>query len=168
MKRFLILVLLVAGASGVFAIGPLAVGSSHAESGYDHMDMAVDVVVSPGGDGMMWLNAKYSYPLMFSERDKLLKLVQSVAKKIDIAIANKSSIAFVQEVGKFSTDSSALITVSFETHGYESSYTVVEITNDGNYVMFLLNKKDTQDFIVVLGNAHSLADDYQRQATLFK
>lgn len=170
MKRFPILALLFIVASSVFAIGLQSVGGSHATSGYDYKDLAVAVAVSPGGEGRMWLSASYSYPLLFlsSERDKLLNLVQTAEKKINIAIANKTTINYMQEVGGFYTDNSALVSVSFETAGYEFSYTVVQIMNDGNNVILLLNKKDTQDFINVLGNAHSLVDDYQRQVALFR
>jgi hypothetical protein len=40
--------------------------------------------------------------------------------------------------------------VSFETDGYELSYTVVKIMNFGRNVILLPNKKDTGDFINVL------------------
>jgi len=168
MKRMLIPALLFIVASGIFALGPQTLGSSHAVSGYDYKDMSVAVVVSPVEVGKMWLSANYSYPLLFSERDKLLEFVQASAKKIDIAISNKTTISFVQEIGRFYTDDSALVTVSFETHGYASSNTVVQLTNEGRYIKFLLNKEDTRDFIAALRSAHSLSNDYQTQVTLFK
>lgn len=168
MKRFLTLALLFIIASNVFAIGPLTVGSSHAECGYDNKDMAVAVVVNAVEQGRMWLNANYSYLLLSSEIEKLLNLVQTAAKKIDIAIANKCTVYYLQEVGRFNTDSAALVTVSFETQSYESCHTVVQIMDGGNYDILLLNKKDTQDFINVLRNAHSRVNDYQRQVALFK
>jgi len=168
MKRFLILALLFIVVSNVFAIGPLTVGSAHAESGYDNKDMAVAVVVNAVEQGRMWLNANYSYLLLSSEIEELLNLVQTAAKKIDIAIANKCTVCYLQEVGRFYTDSAALVTVSFETQSYESCNTVVQVMNGGNYDILLLNKKDTQDFIKVLRSAHNLVDDHQRQIALFK
>lgn len=161
MKLFLIFALLFTVASSVFAIGPQTVGSSHAESGYDSKDMAVTVVASPAEEGRMWLNANYSYPLLFSERDKLVSLAQTAAKKINIAVANKTTISYLQEIGRLITENGALVTVSFETEGYELSYAVVRITGDGNSDILFLNKKDTQDFVNILGNANSLVNDYQ-------
>jgi hypothetical protein len=168
MKSILVpLVLLFAAASG-FSIGPQVVGSSHAEDGYTYKDLMVDVVVSPVEDGRLWVNAEHSYLLLFSERDKLLDLVQGAVKKIDIATANKTTISFVQELGNFRTDEGAHVSVAFQTDGYQSSYAVVRIMDDGNYDFLMLNRKDSMDFLNVLGNAHSLIDDYQRQAALFK
>ncbi len=168
MKHFLILATLTVFASRAFAFGPQTVGSSHAESGYDNRDIAVVVSANPATQGMLWLNADYSYPLLFSERDRLVELVQAAAKKIDIAVANKTTISYLQEIGRFNTENGALVVVSFETDGYELSYAVVRITGDGNNDILVLNKKDTQDFITVLGNANTLIDDYQRQVALFR
>ena len=112
--------------------------------------------------------ANYSYPLLFSERDKLANLVQAAAKKIDIAISNKTTISYAQKIGGFYTENGALVTVSFDTDGYGLSYAVVRVRGQGNSDLLLLNKKDTEDFIDLLRNAHSLADDYQRQVALFR
>jgi hypothetical protein len=71
-------------------------------------------------------------------------------------------------VGRFSTDTAAVVTVSFQTRGFESSYAAVQFMSGGNNEILLLNKKDTQDSINVLGGAHSLVDDYQKQVALFK
>jgi hypothetical protein len=155
-------------AFSVFAVGPQTLGSFHAESGYDHKDVAVTVLVGPLQQGMMWMNANYSYPLLFSERDKLVDLVQAAAKKIDIAISNKTTISYTQKIGGFYTENGALVTVFFDTNGYRLSYAVVRLTGQGNSDLLLLNKKDTEDFIGLLHSAHSLADDYQRQVALFR
>ncbi len=168
MRQSVFLALLVLLASRGFSLGPEIVGSSHAESGYDYRDIAVVVVANPIVDGMMWLNGDYSYQLLFSERDKLVNLVQTAAKKIDIAVANKTTIAFREEIGRFNTENGALVVVSFETDGYALSYAVVRITGDGNNDILLLNKKDTEDFASVLGSANRLVDDYQKQVALFR
>jgi|GEM_PF-5024125 len=168
MKRFLIMALLLIGASSVFAFGRQTVGNSHAENGYNYKDIAVAVVVSPADEGMMWLNATNSYPLLLSEKDKLVNLVQAGAKKIDIAFSNKTTVSYREELGRFLTDDAALVTVSFETDSYESSYTIVQIINGGKTDILLLNKNDTQNFINVLESTHSILDDYQKQVALFK
>jgi hypothetical protein len=168
MKLFLILALSVIAAFRVFAVEPQIAGSSHASGGYDHKDMAIAVIVNPIEEGRIWLNAKSSYQLLFSERDELLSLVRVAAGEIDIAVANKTTISYQRLVGRFSTDGAALVTVSFETDGYEASYAVVQITANGNDDILLFNKKDVQDFMNILGISHSLVDDYQKQAALFK
>jgi hypothetical protein len=168
MKPFLILAVLFIVASSVFAVGPQTLGSFHAESAYDHADIAVTVLVGPVQQGMMWMNANHSYPLLFSERDKLAKLIQTAAKKIDIAISNKTTISYAQEIGGFYTENGALVTVFFDTDGYELSYAVVRVMGQGNSDILLLNKKDTEDFISLLRNANNLADDYLRQVALFR
>ncbi len=164
MKRFLSMILLLIVASSVFAIAPKSVGSSHARSGYDYEDIAISVAANLDVEGRMWLIAKYSYPFLFSERDKLLSLVQVAESKVDIAIANKTAIFFRQELGRFYTDDAALITVSFETEGYQFSYAKVQILGKGNSVILFLNKKDIQDFIDVVG---SIGDDFTMQKALF-
>ena len=63
MKPLLILALMFIVAGTAFAAGPQIVGSSHAESGYDHKDMAVAMLVSSAEKGIMWLNANHSYSL---------------------------------------------------------------------------------------------------------
>jgi hypothetical protein len=168
MKRFLIIAVACIVASSGFASGPQVVGSSHAESGYDYKDLAVSVLIRAGQQGMMWLNANSSYPLLFSERDKLAKLVEIAAKKIDIANSNKTTISYVQEIGRFYSENGGLFVVSFDTDGYGLSYAVVRVAGDGNSDILMLNKKDTEDFINVLENANNLVDDYQRQVALFK
>jgi hypothetical protein len=165
MKRFPVRALLFILASSVFAVGPQTVGSSHAESGYDYKDITVAVLIRPAEEGRLWLNANYSHALLFSEKDRLVNLVQTAAKKIDIATSNKTSISYLQEVGGFYTENGALVTVAFDTDGYGSSYAVVRVMGDGNNDILLFNKKDTGDFIGVLG---SVVDDYQRQVALFK
>ena len=169
MKKLLILVLACAAASSVFAIEPkTTVAIANAEGGFDHKNIAVTVVVNPAEKGRMWLTANSSYQLLFSERDKLLDLIRTAAGKIDIAVANKTTISYRRPVGFFSTDSAALVIVSFMTDGYEASYTVVQFTAYGGNDILLLNKKDTQDFIDILGKTHAFVDDYQRQAALFR
>ena len=168
MRPFLTLAVLFVVASSLFAVGAQTLGSVHAESGYDHKDMAVSVLVGPVQQGMIWMNARYSYPLLFSERDKLVNLVQTAAKKIDIAITNKTTISYAQKIGRFYTENGALVTVSFDTDGYGLSYAVVEIMGAGNNDIVLLNQKATEDFISLLRSAKNLADDYQQQVALFK
>jgi hypothetical protein len=168
MNRFLILALSLIAASRVFAVEPQTAGSLHASGGYDHRDMQIAVFVNPVAEGRIWLNAKYSYQLLFSERDELLSMVQAASQEIDIAVVNKTTIRFERVIGRFSTDGAALVTVSFETDGYEASYAVVQITSQGNNDILLFNKKDVGDFISVLGKSHSLVNDYQKQAALFK
>jgi len=168
MKRFLVQALLFAAASCVVAAEPQTSVSSHAQSGSDYKDITIVVTVSPADEGKIWLNAKYSYPLLLAEADRLRELVQTAEKKIDIAVANKSSISYVGEVGRFHTGTAAVIAVSFETHGYDSCYAVVRIRSEEKNVVLLLDRKDTRDFINVLGNTHGLVDDYQRQVALFK
>jgi len=58
--------------------------------------------------------------------------------------------------------------VFFETQGYGASNTVVQLTNKGSSEVLLLNQKETQDFITLLGKAHSLVTEYNRQIILFK
>jgi hypothetical protein len=168
MKRFMVLALMFVVASCVFAAGPQAMASSHAQTGYDYKDVTIVVTVSPADQGTIWLNARYSYPLLLAEADKLQELVQTAEKRINIAVANKSSISYVQEVGRFHTKTEAIVAVSFETHGYDSSYAVVRIRSEEKNVVLLLDRKDTRDFINILGNTHGLVDDYQRQVALFK
>jgi hypothetical protein len=164
MKRFLLWASFIMIAASAFAIEPQKVGSSHAQDGYDSKDIVVTVAVNLGVEGRLWLSAGHSYPMLFSERDKLVRLVQIAARKVDIAIANKTTISFVQELGRFYTEDASLVTVSFETDGYGSSYTVIQISGKGDNVILLLNKKDSQDFLSVVGG---LVDDFQRQKALF-
>jgi hypothetical protein len=168
MKRFLILALSFLAASSVFAVEPQTAGSVHASGGYDHRDMQIAVFVNPVAEGRIWLNAKYSYQFLFSERDELLSLVQIAAQEIDIAVVNRTTISFGRVIGRFSTDGNALVTVSFETDGFAASYAVVQITSQGNSDILLFNKKDVGDFISLLGKSHSLANDYKKQSALFK
>jgi hypothetical protein len=168
MKRFLIpSLMLIIASSAVFALGKPAAGTSHAQSGYDHKDMVVVLVANPAEAKRVWLVTTYSYPLLFSERDKLLDLVQAASKKLDIAIANKTTFSYRQDIGSFYTDNAALVSVAFDTRGYESSWVVVRIMGNGNSVILLLNEKDTRDFVSSLGTTRSLVDDYQRQTALF-
>jgi hypothetical protein len=168
MKRFLIPTVLFIVASSAFALGPQVVGTSHAEDHTTFKNVAVVVMVTLAEEARLWLNTTYSYPLRFSERDRLVSLVQTSARKIDIANANKTTIYYWQDIGTFTTDDAATITVSFETDGYASSNTIVQILNGGNNEVLFLNKKDTQDFISALQNAHDLADGYQKQVALFQ
>lgn len=167
MKSFLILALLLFFVSGAFASGPQNVGNAHAVNGYDYKDVAVSVLVNPAESGRVWLNARYSYALLFAERDKLEKLVRTAARKIDTSIANKTTISYVQEVGRFYTENGALISVTFNTDGYGLSKAVVHIMGAGNNDILLLDKQDVQSFIDALGSAHSFVSDYQRQVKLF-
>lgn len=167
MKSLKMSALLLIVAESVFGTGPQTVGLSHANSGYDHKDVVIAVMVSPAEKGRLWLNASHSYQLLLSETEKLLSLVKAVAKKIDIAIANKSTISYQQDVGMFYTDSSALIAVAFATDGYRSSYTVVRIMNAGNNDILLLSNIDTRAFVNLLENAQGVVDDYRREAALF-
>jgi hypothetical protein len=164
MKRFLLAILVLTVGSAAFAIAPKSASSSHARSGYDFEDIAVSVAVNSGEEGRMWLVAKNSYPLLFSERDMLLRLVRVAAGKIEIAIANKTTISYVQEVGSFYTDDAARVVDSFETDGYASSYAKVQIMGKGKSVILMLDKQDTQDFIGVVGG---IVDDLTRQKELF-
>jgi hypothetical protein len=169
MKKLLILALACAAASSAFALEPkTTVAIAHAEGGFDHKNIAVTVIVNPAERGRMWLTANSSYQLLFSERDELLDLIRTAAGKIEIAVANRTTISYRRPVGFFSTDDAALVIVSFMTDGYEASYTVVQFTAYGNNDILLLNKKDTQDFIDILGKSHAFVDDYQRQAALFR
>jgi hypothetical protein len=168
MKRFALLALLFVVAVSAFPIGTKTVGSWHAENGLTYQDIQVAVVVSPTVDGRLWINGAQSYQLLFSERDKLLNLVQSAAKRIDIATANKTTISYGVDLGGFFTEDGARFTVSFETYGYASSFVVVRIMADGHYDILVLNKKDSQELLDVLGKAHGIIDDYQRQAALFQ
>lgn len=168
MNKFIILALSFLAASRVFAVEPQTAGSLHASGGYDHQDMQIAVFVNPVAEGRIWLNAKSSYQLLFSERDELLSMVQIAAQEIDIAVVNKTTIRFERVIGRFSTDSAALVTVSFQTDGYAASYAVVQISSQGNSDILLFNKKDVADFINVLGNCHLLFNDYKKQAALFK
>jgi hypothetical protein len=168
MKRIMIPAVLLVVAAGLFAFGTPVARSSHAQSGYDHKDIVVVLMANPTEAKRVWLVATYSYPLLLAERDKLLGLVQEAGKKIDIAVTNKTTFSYQQDIGAFYTDNAALVTVSFDTQGYEASYVVVRITGNGNNVILLLNQKDTRDFIASLGNARSLVDDYQRQTALFE
>ncbi len=168
MKRLAVPAVWLVVAASAFAAGTQVVGKLHAESGFDYRDVNVVVVANPAVDGMIWLNVDHSYPLLFAEGNKLADLVQTAAKKIDIATANKTSISYVQDIGGFNTENGALVTVSFQTDGYQSSFAVVHLSGGGNKDMLLLNRKDAQDFINVLQNAHGLVDDYQKQAALFQ
>jgi hypothetical protein len=168
MKRFLLAAFLCSLAAGLFAEEPQIATRSHAQSGYDYADITVVVSASPADAGRMWLNARYGYPLLLSEADDLSNLVQSAAKKVDIAIANKSTISYRKEIGRFRTAGAAFVSVLFETSGYSQSYVVVQLNSEEKNVTLLLNHKDTQDFIRLLGNAHGLFDEYQKQVALFK
>ncbi len=165
MKKYLAPAILLLVAWGAFAVGPQNLGSSHAVNGYDHHDMTISVSVSGGEAGKLFLNAGHSYPLLFSERDRLVSLIQAAARKVDIAIANKTTISIRQEIGSFYTDSAALVSVSFETDGYGASNTIVRINGDGSNAILQLDKKDGQDIIHMLSN---LVDDFQGQEALFK
>ncbi|HVP19755.1 MAG TPA: hypothetical protein VMU36_12220 [Spirochaetia bacterium] len=168
MKPSLILAVVFILASRVFAVGPQTMGSSHAESGYDYKDMAITVLVVPVEQGMMWMNANYSYPLLASEGAKLVNLVQTAARKIDVAVFNKTAVSYLQEIGQLYTENGALVTVFFETDGYKSSYAVVRVMGFGCRDILLLNKKDAEDFINLLRNANSFVDNCQRQVALFR
>jgi len=168
MKTVLTLALISLVASAAFSAETTAAGSSHAVSGYDHNDLVVVMVTSATESQRVWLVAGHSYPLLLSERDKLLTLVQTAAKKIETAIAHKTTLSYLQELGSFYTDNADLVTVSFDTAGYQSSFTVVRIMGKGNSAILLLNRKDTRDFIDTLGSVRSLVDDYQRQLALFE
>jgi hypothetical protein len=168
MKTLLTLALISLAATGAFAAGPTAGGSSHALNGYSHDDLSVVMVTSPTESQRVWLVADHSYPLLLAERDKLLTLLEGAAKKIEIAAEHKTTLSYRQVLGGFYTDNADLVTVSFDTTGYESSYTVVGIKGKGNYAILLLNRKDTRDLIDNLGNVRSLVDDYQRQLSLFE
>jgi hypothetical protein len=164
MKRRIVPALLLVAASYAFAAGPLSPGKCHAVNGYDHSELTVAVDASSNGAGLVWLSAVRNFQLSFSERDMLLRLVRTAAKKVDIAIANKTTISYRREVGRFYTDGAILFTVSFETDGYGLSNTIVQIQGGGDSVILMFNQKDGQDFIGILGN---LVDDYRRQAELF-
>jgi hypothetical protein len=169
MKRFVVpAILLLAASSALFAFGTQVAKSSHAQNGFDHKDMVVVMVSDPAEAKRVWLVATHSFPLLLAERDRLLDLVKAASRKIDIAVTNRTTLSYQQELGAFYTDNAALVTVSFDTEGYEASYVVVRITGNGNSVFLRLNKKDTGDFIASLGAARSLADDYQRQSALFE
>jgi hypothetical protein len=140
----------------------------HAQSGYTYKDLAIAVTISTLEEGRLWLNAEHSYQLRFSERDQLLKLVRSAARRIEIANAHKTTISYRMDLGSFRTEEGGAFFVSFQTDGYAQSFTIVTIMDDGNYDLLWLNMKDTNDFINVLENAHSIIDDYQKQADLFK
>jgi hypothetical protein len=168
-KKLLILVLACAAASSAFAIEPkITVAIAHAEGGFDHKSLSVTVIVNPAEKGRMWLTANSSYQLLFSERDELLDLLRTAAGKIEIAAANRTTISYRRPLGFFSTDNAALVSVSFMTDGYAASYTVVQFTAYGSNDILLLDRKDTQDFIDILGKSHAFVDDYQRQAALFR
>jgi hypothetical protein len=167
MKTFLISIMSFIVAFSAFAVGPQVVGTAHAESGSTYKAVTVAVVVTLAEEARLWLNTSYSYPLLFSERDKLVSLVQTAAKKIDIANAHETTIYYKQVLGRFYTDNAALVTVSFETDGYVSSNTVVEIMDGGNNEILMLDKEGTRDFIHALENANDLALGYQQQVALF-
>jgi hypothetical protein len=168
MKRIALPILLLVVASSAFPLGTRTVGMWHAENGLTYTGVEGAVIVSQVDDGRLWLNGTQSYQLLFSERDKLLNLVGAAARKIDIATANKTTISFAMDLGGFYSDDGALFNVSFQTSGYESSRVVVSIMENGNYDILLLNKKNAQELLDVLGDARGLIDDYQRQAALFK
>lgn len=167
MIRILIPALFFMVASSAFSAGPGAAESSRAQSGYSHEEVVLTIVVSPGESRRVWLNAKHSYPLTLAERDKLLKYVQSAAGKIDVAVANETTISYHQEVGRFYTEDGAFVSVSFETAGFQLSYAVVRILNRGDNEILVLNRQDARDFIKMTRNKSGLVDDYLRQATLF-
>jgi hypothetical protein len=168
MKRPLVLILLSIVASSAFAVEAQIAGTLHASDGYNYREISVAVIVTPVKDGRLWLNANHSYQLLFSERDRLLSLARDAAKRVDIAYANKTTVSYQQELGSFRTDEGAQIIVSFRTDGYESSYAVVSIADDGNYDLLLLNRKDSIDFVNVLEATNRLVDEYQTQTGLFK
>ena len=168
MKTLLTLAVLFFAAASLFAAGPTAGGGSHALDGYSHKDLSVVMVTSATESQRVWLVADHSYPLLLAERDMLLRLLQTAAKKIETAIEHKTTLSHLQELGSFYTDGADLVTVSFDTSGYESSYTVVRIMGKGNNAILLLNRKDTKDLIDNLGSVRSLVDDYQRQLALFE
>jgi hypothetical protein len=167
MKRFAVFMLLLVVAASAFPVETKTVGSWHAQNGHTYKDIQVSVIVSPTIEGRLWINGAQSYQLLFSERDKLLKLVQAAAKRIDIATANKTTITYGLELGGFFTDEGARFTVSFETEGHESSRVVLRIMDDGQYDILQLNRKDCQELLDVLGKADSLISDYRRQVALF-
>jgi hypothetical protein len=168
MKRFLIPALLFVIVSSAFALEPRTIGSSHAQSGIDSRDVTITMTVSPENEVRIWLSASASYPLLIAERGTLLDLVKTAARKIGVATANKTTITYRQPIGRFATAHAALVSVSFETQGYGLSYAVVQLTSHGTSETLLLNQKDTQDFISLLGNANSFVVEYERQAILFK
>jgi len=168
MKRFVTMAFFSLFSFAALSLGAQVVGSSHAQSGYNHADISVALVDNPADKGSIWLRATYSYPFLLSEADKFLSLMQIGAKKIDIAVAHKSTISYRQEVGRFSTDDGALVTVTFETKGSAASYVVVEIKKDESFTLLLFDRKDTHDFMDSLLNAHSHFDEYQKQVILFK
>ncbi|HVP17965.1 MAG TPA: hypothetical protein VMU36_03150 [Spirochaetia bacterium] len=126
------------------------------------------VLVVPAEQGMMWMNANYSYPLLASEGEKLVNLVQTAARKIDVAVFNKTAMSYLQEIGQLYAENGALATVSFKTDGNRSSCAAVRVMGFGCRDILLLNKKDAEDFISLLRNANSCLYDYHRQAALFR
>jgi hypothetical protein len=166
MKRFLVPLVFIAMAANAFAFEPQPVGSVHATR--DAKDVTITLTVSPEKDVQLWLDSNKSYAFLFSERDTLLGFVESSARKIDIAAANKTTIAYRQGVGRFATANAALVSVFFDTQRNGVSNTVLQLTNRGSSEILLLNQKETQDFISLLGKAHSLVTEYNRQLILFK
>jgi hypothetical protein len=165
-KRYLMLTLFFAIAMSVFAIEPQPIGSVHALSGSG--DVTITLTVSPAKEIRIWLGEGKSYSFLFSERDILLGFVENAARKIDIAAANKTTISYRQALGRFATANAALVSVFFETQGYGLSYTVMQLTSKGSSDVLLLDLKETQKFMDLLGKAHSLVDEYNRQLILFK
>jgi hypothetical protein len=168
MKILLILAVLSLAASSAFSLETTASGSFHAMNGYSHKDLTVVMVTSPTESRRVWLVADHSYPLLLEERDKLLSLVRVAARKIETANAHKTTLSYLQQIGGFYTDSGDLLTVSFDTAGYQRSYTVVRIMGKGDSAVLLLDRKDTMDLIDTLGSVRSLVDEYQRQLALFE
>ena len=166
MKRCLVPVLFIAMAASAFALEPQTVGSVHATS--DARDVTVTMTVSPEKEVRLWIDSEKSYAFLFSERDTLLGFVETSARKMDIAAANKTTISYRQGVGRFATANAALVSVFFDTKGYGVSNTVVQLTNKGSSEVLLLNQKETQDFASLLGKAHNLVTEYNRQLILFK
>jgi hypothetical protein len=167
MKRSLTLAILCFVATGLFATGAPTVTSLHAQDGRDLKEMTISLSASPAEEGKLWLTGIYSYRLQPAETEKLATLVQAAAKKIDIAIANKTTISYTQKVGSFYASSGALLLVSFVTDGYESSFAVVRTMDNGRSDVIMLNKHDAQEFLKALGTVNSLAEDYQKQVDLF-
>jgi hypothetical protein len=168
MKRCLVPVLFFVIVASAFAIEPQTIGSVHAKIAPDSKDVTVTFSVSPEKGFSIWLGADRSYAFRLEERAVLLGLVESSAKRIDIATANKTTIAYRQGVGRFATSGAALVSVFFVTEGYGTSSTVVQFTNSGSTEILTFNQQETRDFIALLEKAHSAVDEYNRQVILFK
>jgi hypothetical protein len=175
----LALVLLVV--CGAFAQVVLPAGTSQASNAGEYGVLNLFVAVNnPMGDGAMELKINYVEPktmdqetyhfyhLTFADRDKLVKLVQSAVRYVDVASTNKVTDPLYWRVGNIMTSDGVDVIANFDgTNGYNSCSIELYFRDGGNNINVRFSKAEIQSFCDSLENASTVATEYTRQIALF-